>query len=677
MGKPIQGTSLPGDSTEARLESWKEIATYLNRDVTTVQRWEKREGMPVHRHVHDKRGSVYAFRRELDIWARSRNLEASGANESSAPAVVDSPRSRVASFRKWGIAGLLVAAVIVAGSIFWIQRSESSWRNPIAGARFQRVTDFDGVTQSAALSRDGQLLAFLSDRDGQMDVWITQVGSAEFHNLTRGSEPGLVNPSIRALQFSPDGSLVTFWVRKQDAGPNGRDISIWAVPTLGGQPRPYMEGAAELDWARDGSSRVAYHTTEPGDPLFVSSGTGKAEDRPIFTAPAGLHCHFPLWAPDSSFVYFAEGALPDGMNIWRIRPNGGDAEQMTSQGGVSYPVLLNRRLLMYLATDAEGEGPWLYSMDVEHRVPHQVSFGPDQYTSLTAGGDGRRLALTLAKSRTTLWRMRLEDGKKKAPPAEIALSTSGGRSPRLGPEYIVYVSSSGADDTVRKIADGTDRELWRGSRSQIIGAPAVSRDGHSIAFSVVQDGEKQLYVMESDGSDAKIIARSLDLEGSPAWSDEDKWITSAANDHGVPHLYRVPAAGGTATPFSRDYALDPEWSVDDSFVIYSGRDVGTTFGLSAITPEGAKHDLPNLSLTRGARHVVLLRDGHSLVVLRGDMQHKNLSLVDLQTGTERELTNLPGDFDIRDFDVSSDGRDVVLERVQERSDVVLLDLARP
>ena len=58
-----------------RLDSWKDIAAYLQRDVSTVQRWERREGMPVHRHVHDKLGSVYAFRAELDGWrSRSSNL---------------------------------------------------------------------------------------------------------------------------------------------------------------------------------------------------------------------------------------------------------------------------------------------------------------------------------------------------------------------------------------------------------------------------------------------------------------------------------------------------------------------------------------------------------------------------------------------------------------------------
>lgn len=64
----------PSDQRQVSLDSWKEIASYVRRDVSTVQRWEKREGMPVHRHVHDKRGSVYAFSSELDAWLQSRKL---------------------------------------------------------------------------------------------------------------------------------------------------------------------------------------------------------------------------------------------------------------------------------------------------------------------------------------------------------------------------------------------------------------------------------------------------------------------------------------------------------------------------------------------------------------------------------------------------------------------------
>jgi TolB-like protein/Flp pilus assembly protein TadD len=72
MGEPSYEIPPVEKTPEKRLDSWKEIAAYLNRDVTTVQRWEKREGMPVHRHVHDKRGSVYALSEELDDWIQSR-----------------------------------------------------------------------------------------------------------------------------------------------------------------------------------------------------------------------------------------------------------------------------------------------------------------------------------------------------------------------------------------------------------------------------------------------------------------------------------------------------------------------------------------------------------------------------------------------------------------------------
>jgi hypothetical protein len=74
--------------------------------------------------------------------------------------------------------------------------------------------------------------------------------------------------------------------------------------------------------------------------------------------------------------------------------------------------------------------------------------------------------------------------------------------------------------------------------------------------------------------------------------------------------------------------------------------------------------------------LAFLPGGRALVLLRGEIQHKNLWLIDLETGTERQLTNLAPDFDVRDFDISPDGRDVVLERVQEHSEVVLLDLPR-
>jgi Tol biopolymer transport system component len=210
-----------------------------------------------------------------------------------------------------------------------------------------------------------------------------------------------------------------------------------------------------------------------------------------------------------------------------------------------------------------------------------------------------------------------------------------------------------------------------------LGGPAISPDGHAIAFSVRRHGKTLLYMMQADGTNARIVADSLDLQGAPAWAPDGQSITSAVEDRGVPHLFRVPVDGRPPAVFVREYSIDPAWAPDGRFVLYSGPDIGTTFSVKAVTAEAAAHPLPALTLTRGARHIAFLPGGQALVLLRGEIQHKNLWLIALDAGAERQLTNLTPDFDIRDFDVSPDGREVVLERVQERSDTVLLDLPRP
>jgi len=572
---------------------------------------------------------------------------------------------------------LAVAAIVAVGAGLWLRRTEYFWRDPIAAARFQTVTEFEGVEQAAAVSRDGQFVAFLSDRDGQMDVWVTQVGSGRFHNLTHGSQAELVNPSVRTLGFSPDGSQVTFWVRKKDASGEG-DISIWAVPTLGGQPMPYLEGAAEFDWSHDGS-RLAYHTAGPGDPLFVVDGYRQGKTRPIFTAPAGIHAHFPSWSPDDRFIYFVQGALPDKLDIWRIPPSGGNPERITSHSGqVSHPVFLDRHTLMYLVGDHEGSGAWLYSMDVELRIPHRLSSGLERYKSLAASADGRRLVVTLASPMNTLWRSRIADSSAQAlAPARISLTTGRGSSPRLGPNFFLYVSATSTNESIWKLADGSPTELWSGQGAQVFGGPAIAPDGNHIAFSVRQRGQTFLYVMQADGANVRVATDALDLQGAPAWAPDGQSVTSAAEDHGITHLFRVPIDGRPPTAFVQEYSVDPTWAPEGRFLVYSGADIGTSYPVKAATADGAVYPLPALTLTRGARHLAFLHGGRELVFLRGDIRHKDLWSMDLGTGAERQLTYFPADFDIRDFDISANGPEVVLERVQEHSEVVLVDLHRP
>jgi TolB-like protein/tetratricopeptide (TPR) repeat protein len=124
MGEPsseIESASPPSDK---RLDSWKEIAAYLNRDVTTVQRWEKREGMPVHRHQHDKRGSVYALAGELNAWAKNRSLQTGETDPVPGPAPPAAAGAASPGAMPWMRLALALAVIVVLGlaTASWLVR---------------------------------------------------------------------------------------------------------------------------------------------------------------------------------------------------------------------------------------------------------------------------------------------------------------------------------------------------------------------------------------------------------------------------------------------------------------------------------------------------------------------------------------------------------------------------
>jgi Putative lumazine-binding len=70
---PAGVLGMPGRNTPQKtLESWKQIAGYLDRSERTVRRWEASEGLPVHRHEHEKQDTVFAYRHEIEAWSRLR-----------------------------------------------------------------------------------------------------------------------------------------------------------------------------------------------------------------------------------------------------------------------------------------------------------------------------------------------------------------------------------------------------------------------------------------------------------------------------------------------------------------------------------------------------------------------------------------------------------------------------
>jgi TolB-like protein/Flp pilus assembly protein TadD len=154
------------DTRGRRLDSWKEIAVYLGRDVRTVQRWEARDELPVRRLHHSKIGSVFAYASELDEWRDARDP---GKGEGAAEAAVH-PTTGLGR-RTWMVIAILAAAVITAATLI--------------GALATRKTNRDGRTSFRLRSLAVLPLTDLSDSkeqayfaDGMTEALIARLSTA-------------------------------------------------------------------------------------------------------------------------------------------------------------------------------------------------------------------------------------------------------------------------------------------------------------------------------------------------------------------------------------------------------------------------------------------------------------------------------------------------------------------
>jgi Tol biopolymer transport system component len=219
-------------------------------------------------------------------------------------------------------------------------------------------------------------------------------------------------------------------------------------------------------------------------------------------------------------------------------------------------------------------------------------------------------------------------------------------------------------------------QVWTGPGARVIGGPAVDRDGRLIAFSVEQGGRTVLYVMHADGTNVRAVTAAHDLRGAPVWVPGRPLITAAVAVDGHPRLFNI-SLEGALTPLISEFSVEPAWDAGGTVVAYSGADIGTRYPVKAVFHDSGREALPALAVTRGARRLRFLDMPRALAMLRGDLQHEDVWLVDLDRGTERRLTSLPPGFLIRDFDLSPDGSELVVERVQHRSDIGLIEVPAP
>ena len=186
----------------------------------------------------------------------------------------------------------------------------------VSGPKLTRATYDAGLTCDSALSPDGKLLAYASDRAGKgnLDIWVQPVNGGDAVQLTR-DEADESEPS-----FSPDGSQLVYR-SEQDGG------GIYVIGALGGQPRLIAREGRTPRFSPDGK-QIAYWTgrggrleefAQQGGRIFVIPADG-GEPRQL--AAANGYAGSPVWSPDGRQILFAARArkLPFLRYNWFVTP---------------------------------------------------------------------------------------------------------------------------------------------------------------------------------------------------------------------------------------------------------------------------------------------------------------------------------------------------------------------
>jgi Tol biopolymer transport system component len=549
-------------SPHERLESWKEIAGYLKRDVRTVQRWEQSKNLPVHR-LPGKHGAVYAWKSELETW---RNGEKPEATRRTRPFVM-----------ALGIAALLAG---VLPTTVWLLRRESA---PAEASRAPiPLTSFLGDEEYPSFSPDGAHVAFAWEgphRDN-FDIYVKPVGTGE--TLRVSSDPAYETSPV----WSPDGRFIAFLRRLS----NGKEAVI-LIPAFGGEERRLSESYQSpldpvgpfLAWMPDSRWLVVARRPSSAAPYelnLVSLADGKS--RRLTTPPAHSWGDAgPALSPDGKRLVFTRtrsigiGELllqtlsnklevvgePQRVPIGSTYPNSpvwiSDNEIVFSSGFLKD----GRARLFRLSTDFS-------RLKATDQVASQrLPFGEGILFPAFSPKTGH-LAYVRAFSDRNIWRLSLAD--KTARPETFLSSSGEDNTPKFSPDgrSIGFGSSrSGSMEIWLADSDGSHPTRLTSFGGPLTGSPAWSPDSRTIAFDSVASGHPDIYTVSAQGGTVRRLTTSPANEAVPSWSPDGRWIYFNSNRTGKDEIWRVSAFGGEAVPMHIE-GFNPAVSPDGRFIYF-------------------------------------------------------------------------------------------------------------
>jgi Tol biopolymer transport system component len=189
-----------------RLDSWKEIAAYLKRGVTTVQRWEREEGLPVHRQQHDSLGSVYAYKQELEAWRQQRAVATERDDPGPEESALTNRRSLPWQATVLSGATILIGVLALVGTgavHFGVTAMPKVVRHLTIVPPSTAPMSINGLDRNLAIAPDGSRVVYVGGT-GTPRLFVRALDQLETTPIA-----GVF--SSRSPFFSPDGQWIGFF----------------------------------------------------------------------------------------------------------------------------------------------------------------------------------------------------------------------------------------------------------------------------------------------------------------------------------------------------------------------------------------------------------------------------------------------------------------------------------
>jgi len=558
----------PSASEGERLESWKEIAAYLKRDVRTVQRWERRGGLPVHRR-EEKLGGVYAYRGELEVWRRNGHSRLGGPQPEMAGG------SRESGLTRRFARGAFTLPVFLATFFLLIAVGFYSYRRVSQTPRSEQTPvivpfmSLPGWAMTPTFSPDGKEVAFAWDSQdsGSFDIYVMRLGSSEPERLT-------FHPSRFVWpRWSPDSQSIAF-TRESET-----ESGIFLVSSKGGPERkllsldwPSLPGSLAVTWTPDGEHLAFVETNSPlGTNRIALLSLDTLEHHALTHPPSGALDTGPEVSPDGRTLAFLRGDSTGFGSVYVAPTSGGEPTVLATidenvRGLAWFP---DGRALLMAGRIRGAEGLWRIELGGgQSRLLYPTPKMKPAFPAITAQGD--RVAVSLVSYEESIWQV---DLTKKRPSASLISALNGAA------EFPQYAPDG------QRIAFQSDRsgnwEIWacdRGGLNPIqltsfaglpVGYPRWAPNGRQIVFDVRTEHGSEIYVVSSDGGPLRRVVTGSAKDEVPSWSQDGRWIYFASDHGGVWQIWKTLVEGGHAVQVTKNGGYAPVESLDGKRLFYA------------------------------------------------------------------------------------------------------------